>query len=351
MTPALPDDQPEPRPHRRRPRYPGKYPRQFEHKYKERDPGAHAETVAKVIASGKTPAGTHRPIMVREILDALAPVPGSIVVDCTLGFGGHTEALLGRISPGGRLIGLDADPVELPRTEARLRGLGFGAGIFSPVRTNFAALPRVLADLGVPGADCILADLGVSSMQIDDPARGFSLKGSGPLDMRMNPNRGQSAAALLARLSPPELERVLVENADEPHAGVLSARLAGRKLSTTGDLAFAIREALRGVSREDQEASVRRTFQAVRIAVNEEFTALDSLLRVLPQCLNSGGRAAILSFHSGEDRRVKHAFAEGQRTGLYESISPEVIRPSPDERVANSRSAPARLRWAVKSRA
>jgi 16S rRNA (cytosine1402-N4)-methyltransferase len=142
---------------------------------------------------------------------------------------------------------------------------------------------------------------------------------------------------------------VLVENADEPKAAVLAARLAGRRLATTGDLADAVREAVRPCSRDDQEVAVRRTFQALRIAVNEEFTALDSLLRVLPGCLNGGGRVAILSFHSGEDRRVKQAFAEGLRTGVYESIAPEVIRPSAAERVANTRSGPARLRWAVKS--
>jgi 16S rRNA (cytosine1402-N4)-methyltransferase len=336
-------------PHRRRPRYPGKYPRKFEHKYKERDPEAHAETIAKVIASGKTPAGTHRPIMVAEILEVLAPTSGSVVVDCTLGFGGHAEAILSRITPGGHLVGLDADPLELPRTEARLRALGFGPEVFTPVRTNFAALPRVLADLQLTGANGILADLGVSSMQIDDPARGFSLKDTGPLDMRMNPNRGVPAAALLARLTPPELDRVLRDNADEPRSAELSHRLAGQTFATTRAFADAIRSALRRLSRDEQESSVRRVFQALRIAVNEEFTALENLLRVLPVCLLPGGRVAILSFHSGEDRRVKHAFEQGLAAGVYQSVSPEVIRPSAAERVANTRSGPARLRWAVKS--
>src|SRR5579862_4131388 len=170
-------------PHRRRPRYSGKNPRRFEEKYKEHDPQRYAETVAKVLASGKTPAGTHRPIMVAEILEALTPKPGELAVDCTLGYGGHAREILARIQPGGRLLGLDADPIELPKTEARLRAAGFGPESFLAVRSNFAGLPQALAAANLAGADCILADLGVSSMQLDDPSRGFSLKLEGPLDM------------------------------------------------------------------------------------------------------------------------------------------------------------------------
>jgi len=198
-----------PAPHKRRVRYAGKNPRRFEDKYKERDPQRHADTVAKVIAAGKTPAGTHRPIMVAEILEVLAPKPGEVAVDCTLGYGGHAQEILARLQPNGRLLGLDADPIELPKTEARLRALGFDEKVFTAHRSNFAGLPQVLASVAAvcdrredddnvrrsqtaaTGADLILADLGVSSMQIDDPARGFSVKFSGPLDMRMNPQRGQ----------------------------------------------------------------------------------------------------------------------------------------------------------------
>src|SRR2546426_5181566 len=179
--------------HRRRPRYSGKYPRRFEEKYKERDPERYAATVARVLASGKTPAGTHRPIMVSEVLEILAPQAGEVAVDCTLGYGGHARELLARLQPGGRLLGLDVDPIELPKTEARLRALGFGPEIFTAHRTNFAGLPQILAGAGIAGADIILADLGVSSMQLDDPTRGFSAKHSGPLDLRMNPHRGQPA--------------------------------------------------------------------------------------------------------------------------------------------------------------
>lgn len=174
-------------PHRRRPRYAGKNPRRFEDKYKEHDPARYAADVAKVIASGKTPAGSHRPIMVAEILEVLALRPGELAVDCTLGFGGHAREMLAMLAPGGRLIGLDVDPVEHPKTTARLREAGCGEEVFTAVRSNFAGLPKVLAELGLGGADAILADLGVSSMQIDDPGRGFTFKSDGPLDLRLNP--------------------------------------------------------------------------------------------------------------------------------------------------------------------
>jgi len=157
----------------RRPRYPGKHPRRFQDKYKELNPERYAPDVQKVLASGKTPAGTHRPIMVGEVLRCLQPVPGDVAVDCTLGGGGHAQAILERVQPGGRLIGLDVDPLELPRAEARLRAAGFGADTFVTRHGNFAGLPHVLASEGIQAADVIVADLGVSSMQIDNPARGF----------------------------------------------------------------------------------------------------------------------------------------------------------------------------------
>ena len=336
-------------PHKRRVRYSGKNPRRFEEKYKEHDPQRYADTVAKVLASGKTPVGTHRPIMVAEILAWLAPKPGELAVDCTLGYGGHARELLARLQPGGRLIGLDADPVELPKTEDRLRAAGFGPDIFTAIRSNFAGLPQALAGLGLPGADCILADLGLSSMQIDDPARGFSVKNNGPLDMRMNPQRGFPASALLVKTSPEALAELLQDNADEPRARELAESLAGKPFSTTRSLADAIRAAVPRLGKDDLDLTVRRVFQALRIAVNDEFSALDMLLRQLPTCLNPGGRVAILTFHSGEDRRVKKAFAAGLRDGLYAEIAQEVIRPTPEERHDNPRSAPAKLRWAPKA--
>jgi 16S rRNA (cytosine1402-N4)-methyltransferase len=333
-------------PHRRRPRYRGRHPRKFEEKYKERDPERYGETVAKVLAAGKTPAGTHRPVMLAEVLDVLDPKPGEVAVDSTLGYGGHAQEILASLRPGGRLIGLDADPIELPKTEARLRTLGYGTDAFTAHRSNFAGLPGVLAAAGLHGADLILADLGVSSMQLDDPARGFSMKHKGPLDLRMNPQRGQPAAKLLANLRPPELAALLVENADEPQADAFARALAGRQFATTTALADAVRAAAPRLGGEERELSVRRVFQALRIAVNDEFSALDAWLRSLPACLNPTGRAAILTFHSGEDRRVKKAFAAGFQAGVYAAISEEVIRPTPAERNANPRSAAAKLRWA-----
>lgn len=348
---------PTPAPHRRRPRYAGKNPRRFAEKYKELNPERYVGDVAKVLAAGRTPAGSHRPIMVAEILAALALQPGEVVVDCTLGYGGHARELLAKIAPDGRLIGLDVDPLEQPKTIARLRADGWGENIFTPVRRNFAGLPGVLAEAGVGGADAILADLGVSSMQLDDPARGFTFKSDGPLDLRLNPSRPPSAAEWLAKAKEADLAAVFAENADEPRAGLLARELIARRTATpftrTRQLADAIRDILHlpkpGPGRETDDTPVRRVFQALRIAVNDEFGVLDEFLRHLPGCLNPGGRVAILTFHSGEDRRVKHAFKAGLRDGVYAAVSDDVIRAGPAELRANPRSASAKLRWAVRA--
>jgi 16S rRNA (cytosine1402-N4)-methyltransferase len=330
-------------PHRRRPRYSGKYPRRFEEKYKELDPAKHPETVAKVLASGKTPAGSHVPIMISEILEVLALKPGDLAVDCTLGHGGHARQLLRRILPGGRLLGLDADPIELPRTDEILRGEGFGGDCLVVKKSNFAGIHAALEG---EEADVILADLGVSSMQLDNPVRGFTSKHAGPLDMRMNPSRGIPASTWLEHVRPPALAEILRENADEPHAELLAHALAGRSFSSTIAFAAAIRAALPGRPDPEVKKSVTRAFQAVRIEVNDEFAALDALLRTLPMCLKPGGRVAILAFHSGEDRRVKKAFQAGHREGVYSEIAPDVLRAGPDECLANPRATSAKLRWA-----
>jgi 16S rRNA (cytosine1402-N4)-methyltransferase len=336
-------------PHRRRPRYSGKHPRHFAEKYKEHNPARYGDTVAKVLASGKTPAGTHRPIMVKEVLEILALKPGDTVVDCTLGFGGHAAEMLPLIQPGGLLIGLDADSIELPKTEARLRTAGFTDAMFRAIRSNFAGVPKILASLDIDSVDAIFADLGVSSMQLDDPSRGFSLKFEGPLDMRMNPQRGQPASAFLQRVSKEALATMLADNADEPHADSIAAALAKKPFTTTTALAAAVRNVLRHLHKDEQDASIRRVFQALRIAVNDEFSALESLLRASPAILRPGGRAAILTFHSGEDRRAKKSFQAGLAAGLYSDIAREVIRPTPEERHWNPRSAPAKLRWAIRA--
>lgn len=341
--------------HRRRPRYAGKNPRSFHEKYKELNPDKYEADVRKVVESGKTPAGMHRAIMVPEVLDALAAAPGSVAIDCTLGFGGHARLLLDRIQPGGKLIGLDVDPLELPRTEARLRAAGFGPEVFVARRSNFAGLLKVLATEGCTGADVIIADLGVSSMQLDNPARGFTYKVAGPLDMRMNPERGQPASQLLARITVDALRQLLDDNADEPDAPTIAHAIKHASIATTVDLCTVVRNALvatrPAVSDADVRKSIRRTFQALRIAVNDEFSALDTLLRSLPNALAPGGRVAVLTFHSGEDRRVKKAFQAGLDDGVYAAIANEVIRPSPAEVRANPRAAPAKLRWARRSKA
>lgn len=335
----------DPRPPRR-PRYKGTHPRRFDEKYKELAPERYAEEQAKVAARGHTPAGTHRSIMVDEILEALAPKPGDRALDATLGYGGHAREILTRLRPGGRLVGLDVDPLELPRTEARLRALGFDEEALVVRRTNFASLAKVAAELGP--FDLILADLGVSSMQIDNPARGFTWKAEGPLDLRLNPQKGQPAADLLARLDAPALAELLMANADEPHAEAIAREVADREVRTTRGLAECIRSALlaEGLEDDDVKRAMQRTFQALRIAVNDEFGVLDRFLAQLPAALAPGGRVAILTFHSGEDRRVKKAFQEGLREGSYAEVAAEPLRASAEERRSNPRSTSAKLRWA-----
>jgi 16S rRNA (cytosine1402-N4)-methyltransferase len=335
-------------------RYAGKHPRGFHEKYKELNADQYAADVEKIMASGKTPAGMHLPIMVAEVLDVLRPAPGDVAIDCTLGGGGHARAILERIRPGGRLIGIDVDPLEQPRTEARLRAAGFAADAFVARHATFAGLPQVLAAEGVASVDVAMADLGVSSMQIDNPDRGFSYKGAGPLDMRMNPSRGEPAWQLVARLDEDALAAVLDENADEPFAALIAQVMKRSPVRTTDALERLVRTTITTahpqLAKADVKMSVRRTFQALRVAVNDEFSSLDALLRALPRCLAPGGRVAVITFHSGEDRRVKKAFQAGARDGVYAEIAKEVIRSAKEETFANRRAAAAKLRWAVRAR-
>ncbi|MCC7290781.1 MAG: 16S rRNA (cytosine(1402)-N(4))-methyltransferase RsmH [Phycisphaerales bacterium] len=353
-------------PSRRRPRYRGTHPRRFDERYKELDPQAHPEVAEHVRAQGRTPAGTHVPVLVEEILAAIAPQPGEIVIDCTLGYGGHARRLLERIAPNGRLIGLDVDAEQLEKTASRLRGsegdFPESVGPNPAVHThacNFAGIGKILLMEGLDACDVIFADLGVSSMQLDDPARGFSYKHDGPLDLRMNRRRPLTAARLLNTLSREALAGAFAELADEPDAERLARRLvelrATRNLGTTRALVDLIFQ-IKGISpREWKDRATEdpgalhpaaRVFQALRMLVSDELGSLREMLRQAPYCLRPGGRIGVISFHSGEDAIVETFFNEGLSSRLYETVSPAPIVPSREERRNNPRSASAKFRWA-----
>jgi len=337
--------------HQRRERYPGTHPKRFAQKYKELAPTRYEADVKKVEGRGQTAAGTHRPICLAEVLEILRPAAGETGLDATLGYGGHAKALWDQVQPGGRMVATDVDALELPKTEARLRTAGYPAESLIVRHQNFSGIDRLLPLTG--GFDFVLADLGVSSMQIDNPDRGFTFKAPGPLDLRLNPQWGKPAWALLEGLTRRNLETLLTENSDEPQAPALARAITARqgRIKTTSDLADAVRQALATAGETDPEVvrkTLQRSFQALRIAVNREFDALDAFLRALPRCLKPQGRVAILTFHSGEENRVRAAFAAGLGTGLYASISPEPIRASTQERYDNPRSKSARLHWAVR---
>ena len=341
--------------HQRRIRYKGAYPRSFKEKYKELQPERYADAVARVIQKGSTPAGMHRSICVEEILELLQIKPGQTGLDATLGYGGHTLAMLKCLDSQGRLYAIDVDPLELPRTQERLAHLGYGADILEIRSMNFSQIDQLAYESGP--FNFVLADLGVSSMQIDNPDRGFSFRAEGPLDLRLNPTRGRSAANRLKKMTLDELQNMLVENADEPHAGLIARTIIasikkGMEISTTTQLRNIIEEALKlvpKISDDDIKKSCQRCFQALRIDVNQEFEVLDEFLEKLPDVLAQEGRVAILSFHSGEDRRVKKSFKHFFREGVYREIAAEPIRPSDKECHENSRARSAKLRWAIKA--
>ena len=347
----MPTDAPPVPPHARRKRYRGTHPRAFAEKYKELNADEFVADVDKVIARGQTPAGTHRSICVDEILAVLKPAPGDVVLDATMGFGGHTQTLVPRVLPGGRVFAIDVDTIELPRTEERLRKLGFDNSVLQIRNLNFSAIHKLLPDSG-GGFDGILADFGVSSMQLDNPVRGFSFKHDGPLDLRLNSAQGEPASALLASVTEAALAELLVSNADETHAYVIARQIKKSRVPilTTLQLSEVVAVALqRFPERRDQNKTLARVFQALRIAVNDEYGVIDRFLEKLPRCLKPGGRVALLSFHSGEDGRVAQAFQQSFAAGVYSSIAPEPMRASPEEQRSNPRSTSARLRWAIRS--
>lgn len=341
---------------KRRERYKGTHPKSFKEKYKELQPEIYKQDVEKVMQQGRTPAGMHRPICVDEIMEFLSMKPGQVGMDATLGYGGHSQEMLKRLVPSGKLYATDVDPIELPRTQERLAALGYGPDVLIIKKMNFSDIDQVVAESGP--LDFVLADLGVSSMQIDNPDRGFSFKVEGPLDLRLNPKSGRPASAVLKNISQEELASMFRENADEPYADEIAETITtkierGGSIETTTKLKNVIEEALQFIDEEDRKEEVKkacqRCFQALRIDVNDEFEVLDTFLEKLPDALAKEGRVAILSFHSGEDRRVKKSFQQLFRTGVYKEISTEPIRPSAEECHTNPRARSAKLRWAVKA--
>lgn len=343
-------------PHKRRVRYKGTHPRTYKEKYKEHQPEKYADTIEKVIRKGSTPAGMHISICVQEILDFLQIQPGQTGLDATLGYGGHSSKMLEQLQGQGHLYALDVDPIEMKKTKERLAGMGYGPEILSIKHLNFADVDQLLPESGK--FNFALADLGVSSMQIDNPERGFTYKYEGPLDLRLNPEKGISAAERLRHISQPELEGMLIENADEPYAKeisttILSEMRRGNAITTTTQLQKAVEKALVRIPAQERKEAVKkscaRTFQALRIDVNSEFEVLEAFLEKLPEVMESGGRIAILTFHSGEDRLVKKSFQRFYREGIYSDIAKDVIRPSAEECSRNSRARSTKMRWAIRA--
>lgn len=384
---------PEETTHKRRVRYKGTHPRTFEEKYKEHDPEKYADTVARVIEKGSTPAGMHIPIMVKEILEFLQIRPGQKGLDATLGYGGHTRKMLEKLTevsgtseltdevyikddiqtkgdswknpeevlrekaPEGHLYALDVDPIEIVKTGERLQKAGYGEEILTILQQNFANLETVAKEYGP--FDFMLADLGVSSMQIDDPKRGFSYKADGPLDLRLDPQHGIPASQRLRELNREELIGMLVENSDEPYAEQIASQICktfkkGGSMDTTTALREAIERALCFLPENKEKKDIlkktcQRVFQALRIDVNSEFEVLEAFLNALPEALADGGRVAILTFHSGEDRLVKKAFQQYYREGIFEEIATDVIRPTAEECRQNGRARSTKMRWAIRA--
>lgn len=343
--------------HKRRVRYQGTHPKRYAEKYKELQPEKYPDAVEKIIQKGKTPVGMHIPICVNEILEFLAIQPGQVGLDATLGYGGHTGEMLKKLDGQGHLYALDVDAVELVKTRARLESQGFGPELLTVKELNFARVDA-LAEQGAGPFDFVLADLGVSSMQLDNPERGFSYKKDGPLDLRLNPEKGVTAAQRLREITREEFEGMLLENSDEPYTpqiarAVFAALKKGTAIDTTTRLRTLIEDALAFLPaterREGVKKSCQRVFQALRIDVNSEFEVLEQFLERLPTVLKSGGRVAVLTFHSGEDRLVKRSFKQLQQAGIYSQVSTDVTRPSVEECAKNSRARSTKMRWAIKA--
>lgn len=343
--------------HKRRVRYKGKYPRKYEEKYKELNPEKYKETIAHVISKGNTPAGMHISIMVKEILDFLQIKPGETGFDATLGYGGHTKAMMECLKGEGHIYATDVDPEESAKTKKRLAEQGFGEDILTVKLQNFCTIDEIAEEIG--GFDFILADLGVSSMQIDNPKRGFSFRADGPLDLRLNQEKGISAAERLDEISREELAGMLYENSDEPYCEEIAKAITdeirkGNRVDTTTKLRELIADTLDFLPEKEKKDTIRKTcqrvFQALRIDVNREFEVLYEFMEKLPDALKPGGRVAILTFHSGEDKLVKKALKAGYKAGIYSDYAKDVIRPSAQECAQNGRARSTKMRWAIKAR-
>lgn len=343
--------------HKRRVRYKGKYPRKYEEKYKELNPEKYKDTIAHVISKGNTPAGMHISIMVKEILDFLQIKPGETGFDATLGYGGHTKAMMECLKGEGHMYATDVDPEESAKAKKRLAEQGFGEDILTVKLQNFCTIDEIAEEIG--GFDFILADLGVSSMQIDNPKRGFSFRADGPLDLRLNQEKGISAAERLDEISREELAGMLYENSDEPYCEEIAKAITdeirkGNRVDTTTKLRELIADTLDFLPEKEKKDTIRKTcqrvFQALRIDVNREFEVLYEFMEKLPDALKPGGRVAILTFHSGEDKLVKKALKAGYKAGIYSDYAKDVIRPSAQECAQNGRARSTKMRWAIKAR-
>ena len=283
----------------------------------------------------------HIPVMLPEILHWLAPAPGRIFVDGTLGGGGHTREIAQRVAPDGRVISLDRDPQALARAEETLRGM-----CVTVAESNFSDLPAVLAQLDIPKVDGILLDLGLSSDQLADDARGFSFHSEGPLDLRFNPAEGRPAWMLLQTMRENQLADLIYEYGEERYSRRIAKKIVESRrespIRTAKDLAELVRRCV-PFSRHETIDRATRTFQALRIAVNREMESLETVLKCIPECVRPGGRVAILSFHSLEDRQVKEAFRDDFR---YEVLTKKPIMASEEEIFRNPRSRSAKLRVA-----
>ena len=319
-------------PHKRRVRYKGKYPKKFEEKYKELQPEKYKDTIEHEIR------------------------PGQVGFDATLGYGGHTKAMLECLRGQGHMYATDVDPEESAKTRKRLAEQGFGENILTIKLQNFCTIDEIAEEVG--GFDFILADLGVSSMQIDNPKRGFSFKVDGPLDLRLNQETGISAAQRLDTISREELAGMLDENSDEPYCEEIAKAITdeirrGNHIDTTTKLREVIEKTLSFLPEKERKDTVKKTcqrvFQALRIDVNREFEVLYDFMEKLPGALKPGGRVAILTFHSGEDKLVKKALKQGYKDGIYSDYSKDVIRPSAQECAQNGRARSTKMRWAVKA--